>query len=81
MQPSHKPSKLCGGRNRVMMLVGAVFCVGILLIIVNIYQLRVMTATHLAYHGSGAPEGSLDRWDMVKRPTVWVAGKRVRAVC
>ena len=67
-------------RQKLLMLVVVVFVFGVLLIGVNIYQLQIMHASHLAIHGGAIVEGSLDRWDMGRRPKVWVAGKRVSCI-
>ena len=65
-----------GKKQRTVNLVLAVLLVGLLLILVNIYQLRALQSDHYTYHGAAAVEGTLDRYDG-RKPTVWYAGKRV----
>ena len=63
-------------KTRLFVVVLAVFVFGIVLVLVNIYQLRLLKSDHDLYHGA-AVEGMTGVPETDRRPVVWVVANRV----
>ena len=65
---------------RTQRIVLLILAFGLLLLVINIYELRLMQADHAAMHGL-APGGAVVEGDTGRpdrQPIVWISGKRVR---
>lgn len=80
MDTRTKQRSFLGAKNRLSTVVLAVFVFGILLVLVNIYQLQQMRYDHDLYHGALA-EGHVDVTEGQRKPVVWVVAPRVSQSC